>query len=182
LHCLSRSPADTAATAQALARAIDAEGLVVALVGPLGAGKTVFVQGLARGLGIDPARVTSPTFVIAAHHADPAQAHPLVHADFYRVESERELEAAGWLDWIAPGTVVAAEWGDRFPAAFPADSIEVRIAAPGPGAPAPAPAPGCEEHRPPGCEERRIALTPRGPRSRATLARMLRARGAEAAT
>jgi tRNA threonylcarbamoyladenosine biosynthesis protein TsaE len=167
LHCLSRSPAETAATAQALARAIDAGGLVVALVGPLGAGKTVFVQGLARGLGIDPARVTSPTFVIAAHHEDPAGTHPLVHADLYRVESERELEAAGWLDWIAPGTVVAAEWGDRFPGAFPADSLEVRIAAPAPeGAPAA------------DAGERRIEITPLGPRARATLARMLRAGGA----
>lgn len=173
MHCLSRSPADTAATAQALARAIDAGGLVVALVGPLGAGKTVFVQGLAQGLGIDPARVTSPSFVIAAHHEAAAHAHHLVHADFYRVESEGELEAAGWLDWIAPGTVVAAEWGDRFPAAFPADSIEVRIEAPGRGAPAPAPGPGCDE--------RRIEITPRGPRSRATLARMLRAESAEEA-
>jgi tRNA threonylcarbamoyladenosine biosynthesis protein TsaE len=170
LHCLSRSPADTAATAQALARAIDAEGLVVALVGPLGAGKTVFVQGLARGLGIDPARVTSPTFVIAAHHEDPAHAHHLVHADFYRVASESELEAAGWLDWIAPGTVVAAEWGDRFPAAFPSDSLEVRIGSPATVDAAPAPAPDGGE--------RRIEITPRGPRSRATLARMLRARAA----
>jgi tRNA threonylcarbamoyladenosine biosynthesis protein TsaE len=174
LHCLSRSPADTAATAQALARAIDAEGLVVALVGPLGAGKTVFVQGLARGLGIDPARVTSPTFVIAAHHEDPARVHRLVHADLYRVESESELEAAGWLDWLAPGTVVAVEWGDRFPGARPADSIEVRIGTPGGGAPAPAAAPGDEE--------RRIEITPRGPRARAALARMLRSERAEAAT
>jgi tRNA threonylcarbamoyladenosine biosynthesis protein TsaE len=164
LHCRSRSPAETAATARALARAIDAGGLVVALVGPLGAGKTVFVQGLAQGLGIDPARVTSPTFVIAAHHEDIAHARHLVHADFYRVESEGELEAAGWLDWIAPGTVVAAEWGDRFPAAFPPDTIEVRIARP-------AAAPGSE----PQSDERRIDITPRGPRARATLARMLRA-------
>jgi tRNA threonylcarbamoyladenosine biosynthesis protein TsaE len=162
LHCLSRSPADTAATARALARAIDAGGLVLALVGPLGAGKTVFVQGLAQGLGIDPARVTSPTFVIAAHHEDASRARHLVHADFYRVESEGELEAAGWLDWLAPGIVVAAEWGDRFPAAFPGDCIEVRIERPSGVGSAP------------GADERRIDITPRGPRSRATLARMLR--------
>ena len=130
MHCLSRSPADTAATARALGRAIDAGGLVLVLVGPLGAGKTVFVRGLAQGLGIDPARVTSPTFVIAAHHEDATRGRHLVHADFYRVESEGELESAGWLDWLAPGTVVAAEWGDRFPGAFPGDCMEVRIERP----------------------------------------------------
>jgi len=170
LHCLSRSPADTAATARALGRAIDAGGLVLALVGPLGAGKTVFVQGLAQGLGIDPARVTSPTFVIAAHHEAANPARHLVHADFYRLESEGELEAAGWLDWLAPGTVVAAEWGDRFPAAFPGDCIEVRIERPSRAVADPLPDAGTDE--------RRIDITPRGPRSRATLARMLRSESA----
>ncbi len=165
MHCHSRSPADTVAAARALARAIDAGGLVVALVGPLGAGKTVFVRGLAQGLGIDPGRVASPTFVIAAHHEDAGHTRHLVHADFYRVESQGELEAAGWLDWIAPGAVVAAEWGDRFPAAFPGDCLEVRIDRPASAVETSEPASDAGE--------RRIEITPRGPRARATLARML---------
>jgi tRNA A37 threonylcarbamoyladenosine biosynthesis protein TsaE len=110
--------------------------------------------------------------VIAAHHEDETRVHHLVHADFYRIESVGELEAAGWLDWLAPGTVVAAEWGDRFPGAFPGDCIEVRIERPARGAQ--------DAAGEAGADERRIDITPRGPRARATLARMLRAGGAEA--
>lgn len=121
----SRSPEETASAGRRLAEAMDrAEGLFVALVGPLGAGKTVFAQGAAAGLGIDPATVTSPTFVLASRHAGRAT---LVHADLYRIESEGELLAAGFLDWLEPGALVVVEWGDRFPDALPQDRLEVRI-------------------------------------------------------
>ena len=99
-------------------------GFVIGLTGPLGAGKTEWVKGLAAGLGIGPDLVASPTFVIASEY--PGR-RPLVHADFYRVESEGELEAAGFLDWLEPGRVVAIEWADRFPHALPADHVEVRL-------------------------------------------------------
>jgi tRNA threonylcarbamoyl adenosine modification protein YjeE len=121
------SPEATAAAAAALARAAGPEGLVVALVGPLGAGKTVFAKGLARGLGIDPAAVASPTFVIASEYAAP-DGRRLVHVDLYRVESIAELEAAGLHDWLEPGAVVAVEWADRVPEALPADRLELRLA------------------------------------------------------
>lgn len=98
--------------------------LVVALVGPLGAGKTEWVKGLAEGLGVDPRLVASPTFVIASEHPGRRR---LAHVDLYRIESEAELEAAGFLDLLALGSVVAVEWADRFPAALPADRVEVRI-------------------------------------------------------
>lgn len=100
-------------------------GFVIGLTGPLGAGKTEWVKGLAAGLGVAPELVASPTFVIASEY--PGR-RPLVHADFYRIESEGELEAAGFLDWLAPGRVVAIEWADRFPRALPADRVEVRLA------------------------------------------------------
>jgi tRNA threonylcarbamoyladenosine biosynthesis protein TsaE len=104
---------------------------VISLVGPLGAGKTAFVKGLAGGLGVDPARVASPTFVIASEY--PAEGRSLAHVDLYRIESEAELEAAGFLDLLEPGAVVAVEWADRFPAALPADRLEVRLERPADG-------------------------------------------------
>ena len=122
----SRSPAETRALARVLADQIDARGLVVALVGQLGAGKTVFVKGLAEGLDVDEGLLSSPSFVIANELKTPGGVR-LVHADLYRVESEGELESAGWLDWLAPGSVVAIEWGDRFPRALPRDHLEVRL-------------------------------------------------------
>lgn len=121
----SPGPEATRDAAARLARSLDA-GLVVALVGPLGAGKTVFAKGLAEGLGLDPDAVASPTFVIASEY--PVAAGPLrrlVHADLYRIESEAELEAAGLRDWLAPGTLLAVEWADRFPDALPGDRLEV---------------------------------------------------------
>jgi tRNA threonylcarbamoyladenosine biosynthesis protein TsaE len=106
--------------------------LVVALEGPLGAGKTVFVKGLAEGLGIDPSSVSSPTFVIASEYEGRARngsERLLVHADLYRVETTAELEAAGYLDWIAPGHVVAVEWAERVREALPQDRLWVTLRA-----------------------------------------------------
>jgi tRNA threonylcarbamoyladenosine biosynthesis protein TsaE len=131
---LSPGPEATAAAARALAACIGDEGLVLALAGPLGAGKTAFVKGLAAGLGVDPARVASPTFVIASEYPASESAgagRRLAHVDLYRVESEAELEAAGFLDLLEPGAVVAVEWADRFPGALPGDRLELRIERPG---------------------------------------------------
>jgi tRNA threonylcarbamoyladenosine biosynthesis protein TsaE len=105
---------------------MDERGLVVALEGPLGSGKTVFVRGLAAGLQIDPSSVSSPTFVIASEYAGRGPCL-LVHADLYRVESTAELEGAGYLDWIAPGHVVAIEWAERARGELPADRLWVRL-------------------------------------------------------
>ena len=102
--------------------------VVLALVGPLGAGKTAFVQGLAAGLGIESGLVASPTFVIASEYDGAALR--LAHVDLYRVESVGELEAAGFLDLLEPGVVVAVEWADRFPDALPADRLEVCLERP----------------------------------------------------
>lgn len=133
MRLTSRSPEETRSHAAALARAARG-GLVVALVGPLGSGKTVFAKGLAEGLGIDPRRVASPTFVIASEY--PVEGEGLsrfVHADLYRLERAEELEAAGLLDWLDPHTLLAVEWADRFPEALPDDRLEVRFGG-GPGA------------------------------------------------
>ncbi len=91
------------------------------------------MRGLAEGLGIDPGDVASPTFVIASEYGcasgAPGGGGPttLVHADLYRVERLAELEAAGLLEWLEPGQVVAVEWADRLPEALPADRLRIRL-------------------------------------------------------
>jgi tRNA threonylcarbamoyladenosine biosynthesis protein TsaE len=125
--------AATAAELQAigarLGRAL-AAGDVLALVGPLGAGKTTFVQGVARGLDVPPDRhVASPTFALVNEH--PGRV-PLVHADLYRIADPRELDELGLSDAF-DRAAVAIEWLDRFPEAAPAErlTIEIEIAADG---------------------------------------------------
>ena len=119
----SASPDETAALGERLGRAL-AAGDVVALAGELGAGKTAFVQGLARGLGVR-GRVVSPSFTIVTEHHDGRV--PLFHVDFYRLERAEELDAIGFDDYFARGGVVVVEWADRFPEALPAERLEVRI-------------------------------------------------------
>jgi tRNA threonylcarbamoyladenosine biosynthesis protein TsaE len=127
----SRSPAETRELARGLAAALGTEGLVVSLIGALGAGKTEFAKGLAEGLGLPPSALASPTFTIAQDLRLPARSggpRRLVHADCFRLNDAEELEAAGVSDWLAPGTVLLAEWGDRFSETLGPEQLEVRIA------------------------------------------------------
>jgi tRNA threonylcarbamoyladenosine biosynthesis protein TsaE len=126
----SRSPDETRALARGLAAALGDEGLVVSLVGALGAGKTEFAKGLAEGLGLPPAALASPSFTIA--HELPLRGRAgalrrLVHADWFRVRAPAELEAAGLDDWLGPDAVLAVEWGDRFPEALGDERLEVSL-------------------------------------------------------
>jgi len=129
LRLPSPSPETTHQAAHALGRSVGSGGLVLALTGPLGAGKTAFARGLAEGLGIPAASVSSPTFVIMHEYVGPA-GQRLAHVDLYRVESQGELEAAGFLDLLEPHAVVVVEWADRLPEALPADRLELRIERP----------------------------------------------------
>jgi tRNA threonylcarbamoyladenosine biosynthesis protein TsaE len=85
-------------------------GEAIGLSGDLGAGKTVFVQGLARGLEVTEP-VTSPSFVIVHHYAGRLR---LCHVDLYRLDSD-QVEGLGLDELIAPDAVVAAEWSERLP-------------------------------------------------------------------
>lgn len=116
----------TRVAAAALSRVLDETGLTLGLIGPLGAGKTAFVKGLAEGLGIDPAGVSSPTFVIANQY-EWGDGGRLSHVDLYRLETSDQLDDVGFLDMLTPGAVVAVEWADRLPEALPSDRLEVRI-------------------------------------------------------
>ena len=94
-------------------------GAVIALTGGLGAGKTHWTKGLVAGLG-SAAEVTSPTFGLV--HEYPAGGVPVFHFDLYRLETPDELLALGWDEYLDAGGVVIAEWGDKFPELFPADT------------------------------------------------------------
>ncbi len=124
---VSRDPEETRAIGRELGRAMGADGLVLALVGPLGSGKTVFVKGLAEGLGIEPQSVSSPTFVIAQQYPVPEEGAQrwLHHVDLYRLESEDELETIGFFDMFAAGSVLAVEWADRFPGVLGRDVLRI---------------------------------------------------------
>ena len=98
-------------------------GAVIALYGDLGCGKTAFVRGMARGMGLDAA-VTSPTFTIVNEYDGP---RPLFHFDMYRLGSADELFDIGWEDYLARGGVCAVEWSENVPGAFEGDEIAVRF-------------------------------------------------------
>ena len=99
------------------------DGSVVAMYGDLGAGKTAFVRGMARGMGID-ARVSSPTFTIVNEYLG---ARELYHFDMYRLGSSDELFDIGWEDYLSRGGVCAVEWSENVEDAFEGDELIVRI-------------------------------------------------------
>jgi tRNA threonylcarbamoyladenosine biosynthesis protein TsaE len=110
---------DLAARLAALAR----PGDLVLLVGDLGAGKTAFTQGFARGLGILE-QVTSPTFTLARSYDGRLELH---HLDVYRLDHLSETADLGLGELLDSDGVVVIEWGDRVLAALPADYLEVRL-------------------------------------------------------
>ena len=118
--------AATAALARALAAALATRpgGAVVALNGPLGAGKTSLVRELAAALGVNPDEVASPTFVLLHEYAG---ARPIFHCDAYRLRSARELWELGVEEMFDSEAIVLIEWADRVADALPAEYLEVRI-------------------------------------------------------
>jgi tRNA threonylcarbamoyladenosine biosynthesis protein TsaE len=119
------SPAETQALAERLG-ALVASGDVLELAGPLGAGKTCFVQGLARGLGVPPEeRVASPTFNIVIEHAGRI---PLYHVDLYRIVEASELDEIGLEAYLSGEGVCAVEWLESFPSRAPHDRLTIALA------------------------------------------------------
>lgn len=116
----TRSEGETVALGRDLGRRL-AAGHVVLLEGPLGAGKTAFVRGLAMGLGCDPDDVSSPTFTIVQEYRGDAT---LQHVDLYRLSPVEVDDLA--LDDLLEGAVMAVEWPDRW-ASAPLDATRVRF-------------------------------------------------------
>ena len=113
---------ETVAAGERFARAL-LPGAVVMLYGQLGAGKTAFVRGLARGLGAVDDLVSSPTFTIIQEYAGTGLT--LYHVDLYRLEP-KDVDDLGLDDLIDGGGIVAIEWAERW-TGRPDDAIEVRI-------------------------------------------------------
>jgi tRNA threonylcarbamoyladenosine biosynthesis protein TsaE len=100
-------------------------GEVICLEGPLGAGKTCFVRGLAAGLGLDASAVCSPSFVICRQYTDHAPLG-LYHVDAFRLNGPQDLDAIGWEELLdATDSVVAVEWPSRIQPALPEPRIDI---------------------------------------------------------
>jgi tRNA threonylcarbamoyladenosine biosynthesis protein TsaE len=106
---ISHSPSDTESLGEKFGRAAE-RGVVVALSGELGAGKTQFVKGLARGLGIS-ARVHSPTFTLVNEYGGGRL--KLFHLDLYRLETQKQILSAGVVEFLQPDGVAVIEWAER---------------------------------------------------------------------
>lgn len=118
----SKSEQDTEELGRTLAASLPG-GAVIAMYGELGAGKTAFVRGMAKGLGLS-CRVSSPTFTIVNEYLGDRE---LIHFDMYRLSSADELFDIGWEDYLNRGAVCAVEWSENVQDAFFGDEITVRL-------------------------------------------------------
>jgi len=109
MEIISHNPAETEALGEQFGRAAES-GLVIALSGDLGAGKTQFVKGLARGLGVT-ARVHSPTFTLVNEYGGGRL--NLFHLDLYRLETPAQMVSAGVEEFLSPAGVAVIEWAER---------------------------------------------------------------------
>ena len=122
---LSTSEADTEARGAALAREL-APGSVVLLYGDLGAGKTVFSRGFARGLGVTEP-VSSPTYTIVQEYELPT-GNRLYHMDLYRISDERAALGFGVDEFLSePGAISLVEWPERIRGLLPDTAIRVEL-------------------------------------------------------
>ena len=122
MEYITNSPAETEAIGAALGRILPA-GTVIAYRGDLGAGKTAFTRGLARGLGYRD-MVTSPTYTIVNEYLGGRL--PLFHFDMYRLRCAEDLWDIGWDDYLDRGGICAVEWSENVAEAME-DPVTVTI-------------------------------------------------------
>jgi tRNA threonylcarbamoyladenosine biosynthesis protein TsaE len=137
----SRSPEETEALGAELAKSLR-PGDVVALIGEIGAGKTTFARGLARGLGVPDGSVASPSFVLVRQYTTGRL--PLYHADLFRLENLPQAANVGLEEFYEAGGVTLIEWGNKVPGVLPEQFLEIRFETVDP-------------------ESRRLTLQPHGP-------------------
>jgi len=124
MRILSTSPEQTARIGETLGPLLES-GTVVALIGELGSGKTVFAQGLARGLGVDPDEyVSSPSFTLVNQYRGKV---PVFHVDTYRLGDEAEMVALGYEDFFDPNGVTIIEWADKVRTLLPETRVVVKF-------------------------------------------------------
>ncbi len=127
----SNSAKDTINLAKKIARLLN-KGSIVGLFGDLGSGKTTFVKGLAKGLGLT-AKINSPSFVILKVYSLKRKisknkiAASLYHFDLYRLKSLKELEDTGFEDFINDNGICVIEWADRANKLLPGDYLRIKI-------------------------------------------------------
>lgn len=127
LEC--RSTSETSRIGQSLGKLLF-PGAIIALVGPLGAGKTLFSRGIAEGLELPtPSQVTSPTFVLIQEYAARL---PIYHFDVYRLKQMSEFEDLGALEYFAGDGVCLVEWADRIEPLLPTEHLRVEFTLTGP--------------------------------------------------
>lgn len=124
LSIISHSEAETFALAKRLSTSF-ADGEIVVLTGPLGAGKTVFVRGLAAGRNIAEAAVSSPSFGFVNEYPGVS---PVYHFDLYRLSDLRELTEIGWDDYLLRPGLIVIEWGEKAAEFLPSRYYLVQIA------------------------------------------------------
>lgn len=147
---VSPSPEHSLQAGEAVGRLLR-PGDLLALFGELGSGKTLFVRGVAAGLGCAPQEVHSPSFTLVNEYDCGAPPTRLAHIDLYRIRSGDEVPGIGWDEYMGPRYVVAVEWAERAEGLLPQDHLRVRLEARG-------------------SERRRVCVQATGPRS----ARILR--------
>ena len=115
-------PEETEHLGEAIGRALE-PGIVVALIGELGAGKTTLTKGIARGLDV-PDLVHSPTFTLIHEHKGRL---PVYHFDLYRLDTIEQIEDLGYEDYFRGPGVTIVEWAEKIQALLPDDHLEIRI-------------------------------------------------------
>ena len=123
LEFISSSVEETQAFGEQLGRTLRA-GDIVALHGELGSGKTTLIQGIARGLGRDPATIKSPTFVLMREYQGDT---PLVHVDGYRLEGAPAAAALDLDLLFSPRKITLIEWAERFANLLPDDRLDIHL-------------------------------------------------------
>ncbi len=103
---------ETQGFANELANEFKDKGGVIALTGELGAGKTTFTQGFAKGLGIQD-KIISPTFVLIRQHQVPGTKQTLYHIDLYRLESSEDFKQLGFTDMLQGNNIILIEWAEK---------------------------------------------------------------------
>jgi len=116
---ITQSTQETEQVGHALAQKLS-PGAVIALFGNLGAGKTAFVRGLAKGLAVAE-DICSPTYAIVHDYGK------LVHFDMYRIHCADDLESTGWYDYLGQSCVIAVEWSENITGELPGDAIHVQL-------------------------------------------------------
>jgi tRNA threonylcarbamoyladenosine biosynthesis protein TsaE len=121
---VSSSPQCTLRLGGALAHCLR-RGDIICLIGNLGAGKTLFTKGVARGLGLDKNEVLSPTFILMRAYL--LRPMPLYHFDLYRLFDEQEIVRVGYEEYFYGDGVAIIEWADKLKTLLPQEYLEVKI-------------------------------------------------------